>query len=47
MQEIGRSAMCVFAGCEMSISGGMTDHRGVVLRGLIGRSGKNYFVCGG
>ena len=22
MQEIGRSAMCVFAGCEMSISGG-------------------------
>ena len=39
MKQIGRSAVSVFAGCEMSISGGY-DHRGGFLKGLVGRSRK-------
>ena len=37
MKEIRRSAMCVFACCELSVSGGFC-HRDVVLRGLVGDS---------
>ena len=42
MKQIGRCAVRVVAGCEMSISGGY-DHRGVVLRGLVGDLRKDFY----
>ena len=42
--EKGCCAVCLKAGCEMSIPGGY-DHRGGHLRGLIRHSRKNILMC--